>query len=65
MDGARAISTDDLIEMAEVAKALQKAQRRYNAVAARIADRYDMEPDEMIEPGTGRIVPVPETRPPR
>jgi hypothetical protein len=56
----RAVSPKDLQDLMTVAKALQKAQRRYNAVTFRIADAYDIEQNEMIDPNTGLIVPIPQ-----
>lgn len=56
----RAISPDDLAELTAAIRAFEKARRRYNAVSARIADAYDVEAHEMVDPSSGRIVPTPQ-----
>lgn len=56
----RIIGPDDLAELTTALLALQKAQRRYNAVSFRIADEYDIGPDEAVDPASGRVVPAPQ-----
>ncbi len=56
----RRVSPDDLAELRAAHATLRKAQRRFGAVRAKIADDYDVEPDEGVNMTTGEIAPVPE-----
>ena len=58
----RIVDPEDWAELVQATRDLQKAQRRYDAVRARIADAYDIEPHEAIDPATRRVVPMPQAR---
>lgn len=56
----RRVRPDDLADLRQAVMQAKKAQRRLEAVRARIADDYDIDESEIVHLATGEIAPMPQ-----